>query len=268
MASHSRTSSARKTSAMTLAILAIAAYGPGMPGMPSASAAPVEKTSRVEHDQAAGNTPIPAPSPSGEPMTELERMELHYRRYSAAATSVAQLFKQLSQKIEDVTVAAKAAEVKSSAHNKRVLEDKLRQLESARTTYNLQYAQLHGQMQNENRSYAAIVHDLKNRYSDADASKAEQDAKAKQTKGKDGKLKDSRTRETRQGEVKGQDSKTAGSRTAASENKERDKQAPDLQAEEREGKDPRVIDLNTKELRQRRDEATKPVSAPTLNAVP
>ena len=269
MAFHSRTSSARKTSAMTLAILAIAAYGPCLPGMPSASAAPVEKTSRVEHDQAAGNTPIPAPSPSGsEPLTELERMELHYRRYSAAATSVAQLFKQLSQKIEDVTVAAKAAEVKSSAHNKRVLEDKLRQLESARTTYNLQYAQLHGQMQNENRSYAAIVHDLKNRYSDANASKAEQDAKAKQTKGKDGKLKDSRTRETRQGEVKGQDSKTAGSRTAASKNKERDKQALDLQAGEREGKDPRVIDLNTKELRQRRDQVAKPVSAPTLNAVP
>lgn len=266
MAFHSRTSSGRKTSAMTLAILAIAAYGPCLPGMPSASAAPVEKTSRVEHDQAAGNTPIPAPS--GEPLTELERMELHYRRYSAAATSVAQLFKQLSQKIEDVTVATKAAEVKSSAHNKRVLEDKLRQLESARTTYNLQYAQLHGQMQNENRSYAAIVHDLKNRYGDANASKAEQNAKAKQTKGKDGKLKDSRTRETRQGKVNGQDSKTAGSRTAASKNKERDKQALDLQAEEREGKDPRVIDLNTKELRQRRDEATKPVSAPTLNAVP
>jgi hypothetical protein len=267
MAFHSRTSSGRKTSAMTLAILAIAAYGPCLPGMPGASAAPVEKTSGVEHGQAAGNTPIPAPSPSvSEPLTELERMELHYRRYSAAATSVAQLFKQLSQKIEDVTVAAKAVEVKSSAHNKRVLEDKLRQLESARATYNLQYAQLHGQMQNENRSYAAIAHDLKNGYSNANASKAEQDAKAK--KGKDGKLKDSRTRETRQGEVKGQDSKTAGFRTAASKNKERDKQALDLQAGEREVKDPRVIDLNTKELRQRRDEATKPVSAPTLNAVP
>ncbi|HVW65019.1 MAG TPA: hypothetical protein VHB01_08390 [Nitrosospira sp.] len=264
MAFHSRISSRRKTSAVTLAILAISAYGLCLPG---ASTAQAEKTSRAEHAGAAENTPLPAPS-GNEQLTELEQMELHYRRYSAAAAGTAQLFKQLSQKIEDVMVAAKAVEVKSSSHNKRVLEDKLRQLESARTNYNLQYVQLHGQMQNENRSYVALAHDLKNRYGDANAPKGERDAKAKQTKGKDGKPKDSRTREARQGDVKGQDPKIVGARTVASRNREKDKQAPDLQGGEWDAKDPRVIDLDTKELRKRRDEATKPESAPAMNTVP
>lgn len=254
----------RKTGAITLAILGISAYGLYLP---AAGAAPVEQMPPAEQGRMAEN--IPMPPGSGEPLTELERMELHYRRYTAAANGIAQLFKQLNQKIDDVSVAAKAAEVKNSSHNRRVLEDKLRQLESARTSYNLQYAQLQGQMQNEYRSYAAIVHGLKTRYGDAsNAGKAEPaDAKAKPEKGKEARAKDSR----KSAEVKGQDSKTAGSRTVASRNKEhkaRDKQAADLQGEEREAKDPRVIDLDTKELRARRDGIGKPESGPTLNAVP
>lgn len=267
MAYRSRISSIRKTGAMTLAILAMLAYGLYLP---SAGAASAEQPSPAGQDRATENTPMPGGTAS-EPLTELEKMELHYRRYTAAANSVAQLFKQLNQKIEDVSLAAKAWEVKNSSHNRRVLEDKLRQLESARTTYNLQYAQLQGQMQNEYRSYAAIIHNLKNRYSDANAAKAEQaDAKPKQARGKDAKPRDSRTRESRSGEVKGQDSKNAGPGTMAERNKEykaRDKQASDLQGAEREAKDPRVMDLDTKELRARRDGITKPEPGPTLNPV-
>jgi hypothetical protein len=68
--------------------------------------------------------------------------------------------------------------------------------------------------------------------------------------------------------VKGQDPKIVGARTVASRNREKDKQAPDLQGGEWDAKDPRVIDLDTKELRKRRDEATKPDSAPAMNTVP
>jgi hypothetical protein len=270
MAYRSRISSIRKTGTMALAILAMSAYDLLLPGVGAAAA---EQPSQPGQERAAENMPLPG-GPADEPLTELEKMELHYRRYTAAANGVAQLFKQLNQKIEDVSLAAKAWEVKSSSHNRRVLEDKLRQLESARTSYNLQHAQLQGQMQNEYRSYAAIVHDLKNRYRDANAAKVEQadaDAKPKQTRGKEAKPRDSRTRESRSGEVKGQDSKNAGSRTMASKDKElraRNKQAADLQGGEREAKDPRVIDLDTKELRARRDGITKTEPGPTLNAVP
>jgi hypothetical protein len=268
MAYHCRISSGRKAGAITLAILGISMYGLYLP---VAKAAPAEQMPPAEHGRTAENMSMPPGA--GEPLTELERMELHYRRYIAAANGIAQLFKQLNQKIDDVSVAAKAAEIKNSSHNKRVLEDKLRQLESARTAYNMQYAQLQGQMQNEYRSYAAIIHGLKNRYGHADnAAKAEPaEAKAKPAKGKEARLKDSRTRESKSAEVKGQDSKTAGPRTMASRNKEhkeRDKQASDLQGEEREAKDPRVIDLDTKELRARRDGIAKPEPGPTLNAVP
>jgi hypothetical protein len=270
MAYRSRISSIRKTGAMTFAILAMSAYGLCLPG---ASAAAAEQPSQPGQDRPAENMPLPGGS-ADEPLTELEKMELHYRRYTAAANGVAHLFKQLNQKIEDVSLAAKAWEVKNSSHNRRVLEDKLRQLESARATYNLQHAQLQGQMQNEYRSYAAIVHNLKNRYRDANAAKVEQadaDAKPKQTRGKEAKPRDSRMRESKPGEVKGQDSKTASSRTTASKDKElraRNKQASDLQGGEQEAKDPRVIDLDTRELRARRDGITKTEPGPTLNAVP
>jgi hypothetical protein len=268
MAYHSRISSGRKTGAIALAILGISAYGLYLP---AAEATPAEQMAPAGHDRTAEKMSMPPGA--GEPLTELERMELHYRRYTAAANGIAQLFKQLNQKIDDVSVAAKAAEVKNSSHNRRVLEDKLRQLESARTSYNLQYAQFQGQMQNEYRSYAAIVHGLKKRYGHAEnAAKAEQaDAKAKPAKGKEARPKDSGTRESKSAGVKGQDSKTASSGTAALRNKEhkaRDKQASDLQGGERETKDPRVIDLDTKELRARRDGMAKPEPGPTLNAVP
>lgn len=270
MAYRSRISSIRKTSTMTLAILVISAYGLCLPG---AGAAAAEQSSPPGQGRAAENMPMPG-GPGDEPLTELEKMELHYRRYTAAANGMAQLFKQLNQKIDDVSLAAKAWEVKNSSHNRRVLEDKLRQLESARATYNVQHAQLQGQMQNEYRSYASIIHNLKNRYRDANAAKVEQadaDGKPKQTRGKDAKPRDSRTKESRSGEVKGQDSKTAKSRTTALKDKELkagDKQSLDLQGGEREAKDPRVIDLDTKELRARRDGVTKPEPGPTLNAVP
>ncbi|MGH8761741.1 MAG: hypothetical protein ACREUR_00725, partial [Nitrosospira sp.] len=54
----------------------------------------------------AGGTPVVQPSlPPGEPLTDFETMELHYRRYTTAANSMAQLFKQLNQKIQEVSQA-------------------------------------------------------------------------------------------------------------------------------------------------------------------
>ena len=261
MAHHSRIPSARQISAIALAILAALCFQ-------GASAAPAEQPGKAEHGR-ADNIPVRS---ADEPLTELEKMELHYRRYSAAANGMAQLFKQLNQKIEDVSLAAKAAEAKNSSHNRRVLEDKLRQLESARTSYSLQHAQLQGQMQNENRSYAAIVNNLKTRYSNTNDSQAAQtDAKAKPPKGKDAKSRGSRTSESRAGQSKGQDSKTTGSQTAVSKVKERkrDTQGAEMQGGEREAKDPRVMDLDTRELRERRDRTSDSGSAPgpTLNPV-
>ena len=260
MAHHSRIPSARQISAIALAILAALCFQ-------GASAAPAEQPGKAEHGR-ADNIPVRS---ADEPLTELEKMELHYRRYSAAANGMAQLFKQLNQKIEDVSLAAKAAEAKNSSHNRRVLEDKLRQLESARTSYSLQHAQLQGQMQNENRSYAAIVNNLKTRYSNADDSQAGQtDTKAKPPKGKDAKSRGSRS-ESRAGQSKGQDSKATGSQTAVSKVKERkrDTQGAETQGGEREAKDPRVMDLDTRELRERRDRTSDSGSAPgpTLNPV-
>ncbi|HEX8874260.1 MAG TPA: hypothetical protein VF780_06490, partial [Nitrosospira sp.] len=70
-----------------------------------------------------------------EPLTNFEKMELHYRRYSTAANNMAQLFKQLNQKTQEVSLAAKAAEAKDNSQNRRHLETKLRQLENASATY-------------------------------------------------------------------------------------------------------------------------------------
>ena len=63
------------------------------------------------------------------PLTNFEKMELHHRRYTTAANSMAQLVKQLNQKIQEVSLAAKTAEAKDNSHNRRQLETKLRQLE-------------------------------------------------------------------------------------------------------------------------------------------
>jgi hypothetical protein len=83
------------------------------------------------------------------PLTEFQKMQLHHRRYSAAANNMAHLFKLLNQKIQEVSLAAKTVEAKDNSHNRRQLEIRLQQLENARVAYNVQYLQLQSQMQNE-----------------------------------------------------------------------------------------------------------------------
>lgn len=180
-------------------------------GLSSALAERVQTVERVEPLEQTGPV-VAAPDdvseltsrPIGERLTDYETMELHIRRYSAAANHMAQLFKQLNQKIQEVSLAAKTVEAKSTANNRRVLEEKLRQLENMRASFSSQHAQLQSQMQNEYRSYAVLSSSLKVKYDtleelqtkvdSAKAAKTDREAKeakeAKATKGKQTKPKD------------------------------------------------------------------------------
>ena len=144
----------------------------------------------------ASDAPTLPSLPSGEPLTDFETMELHHRRYTTAANTMAQLFRQLNQKIQEVSLAAKTAEAKDNSHNRRLLADKLRQLENTRTSYSHQYAQLQSQMQNEYRSYTAISNDLKTRSDTVKDPKAGQET-TKELNPKSTKTKESRTAEPR-----------------------------------------------------------------------
>ncbi|KIO48104.1 hypothetical protein [Nitrosospira sp. NpAV] len=173
-----------------------------------------------------------------EPLTDFEKMELHYRRYSTAANNMAELVKQLNQKIQDVSLAAKTVEAKNNSHNRRLLEEKLRQLENTRTSVSHQYAQLHSQMQNEYRSYTALSSDLKAQYNPGSDSKTPTetatDIKTKPVK-KDSTAKDAKA-------------KNAKAKDLSSEQKIKEPQAANLPAN-----DPQILDLDTAELRARRD---------------
>lgn len=148
-----------------------------------------------EQTPLASDAPALPSRSSEEPLTAFETMELHHRRYSTAANNIAQLFKQLNQKIQEVSQAAKAAEDKNNSHNRRMLADKIRQLENTRTSHSYQYAQLQSQMHNEYRSYTAISNDLKARYDTLKDSKTGQksakELNPKPTTAKDPKTKDS-----------------------------------------------------------------------------
>jgi hypothetical protein len=152
--------------------------------------------------QQAGHVAEPAPDvsestsrPIGERLTDYETMELHLRRYSAAANNAAQLFKQLNQKIQEVSLAAKTVEAKNNTHNRRLLEEKLRQLENMRASFSGQHAQLQSQMQNEYRSYVMLSSNLKVKYdtlqeleTKVGSAKAVKEAKeAKETRSTEGK---------------------------------------------------------------------------------
>ncbi|MEO7560620.1 MAG: hypothetical protein ABIT23_10235 [Nitrosospira sp.] len=218
---------------------------------------------RAEPDPAARDASELSSRPVSKPMTDFERMELHYRRYSTAANNMAELVKQLNQKIQDVSLAAKTAEAKSSSHNKRLLEEKLRHLESARTSVSHQYAQLQSQMQNEYRSYTAISGNLAAKYAPVSDSKTRQqetatDTKTQSTKTKDPKAKNAGIRDSKANDLK------------ASEPNIKEPQTEGLRAN-----DPQILDLDTAELRARRDAAKNlnsgqtptPASEPTLNPV-
>jgi len=202
---------------------------------------------------------------ASEPMTDFEKMELHYRRYSTAANNMTELVKQLNQKIQDVSLAAKTVEAKNNSHNRRLLEEKLRHLENARTSVSHQYAQLQSQMQNEYRSYTAISNDLRAQYARGSDSRTTQapesvtDTKTKPAKTKDPKVKNAKVKDSKVEDLK------------ASEPKTKEPQVEDFHAN-----DPQVLDLDTAELRARRDAANNlnpgqvsasPASEPVLSPV-
>lgn len=216
----------------------------------------------AEKDVGTSGVFEPSSRPIGGSLTDFETMELHYRRYSNAANNMAQLVKVLNQKIQDVSLAAKTVDAKSNSQNKRILEDKLRQLENARTSSSHQYAQLQSQMQNEYRNYTAISSNLKAKYDNVSGSKTmpetTKDAKDKSAKSKDSKAKT----------AKAKDSKVK-------EPKTKDSQINDPQAMEPPAKAARIKDLETEEVRSRRDaakglnsgQAPNPAPSPTLNFV-
>ena len=176
----------------------------------------VEQMERVAPGVPAGTDTALPPAvseqvsrPIGERLTDYETMELHLRRYGAAANSMAQLFKQLNQKIQEVSLAAKTFEAKSNSHNRRILEEKLRQLENMRASFSSQHNQLQSQMQNEYRSYAALSSSLKAKYdtldelqAKVDTAKAAEEAKERKSasKGKQTKPLESRAQEAKAAE--------------------------------------------------------------------
>jgi septal ring factor EnvC (AmiA/AmiB activator) len=195
-----------------------------MTGLSSALAERVQPVERVAPLEQTGQVVEPPADvselrsrPIGERLTDYETMELHLRRYSAAANNMAQLFKQLNQKIQEVSLAAKTVEAKNTTNNRRLLEDKLRQLENMRASFSGQHAQLQSQMQNEYRSYAALSSNLKVKYdrleelqTKVDAAKTAREAReakeAKSTKGKQTKPKDSTVKDPK--DAQGTESKT------------------------------------------------------------
>jgi uncharacterized phage infection (PIP) family protein YhgE len=210
-------------------------------------------------EQEPSENDMEASRPIGEPLTDFEKLELYHRRYSNAANSMAQLFKQLNQKIQEVSLAVKTVEAKDNSHNRRQLETKLRQLESARSSYSIQYSQLHSQMQNEYRSYMAMSANLKARH-DNDVSRTPQDTAEA---GKNAKMQPAKVKASKVKDQKGTKVKT------------REPEPQYLQANDNAAKDPRVMDMDTTELRERRDASNRsntsltpsPTSGPALNSV-
>ncbi len=230
-------------------------------------------------EQAPANDELEQSSSPMKPLTNFEKMELHHRRYTTAANNMAQLVKQLNQKIQEVSLAAKTAEAKDNSHNRRQLETKLRQLENASATSGIQYSQLQSQMQNEYRNYMALSNDLKDRYDMGKDSKNRENAARDATGSKEKAKKD---REPKGKEAKeAKESKESKARSEAKniqntkvkETRTEDAQARVLSSPSR--KDPRVMDLDPNEVRARRDGIKSPASVvvpgsapgPTLNIV-
>ncbi len=216
-------------------------------------------------EQAPSNdVPEQSSLPKGKPLTNFEKMELHHRRYSAAANNMAQLFKHLSQKTQEVSLAAKTAEAKDSSQNRRQLEIKLRQLESASATYGIQYSQLHAQMQNEYRSYMALSNDLKARYDTV------KDSRNPENAAKDGAELKARSAKNREPKVKEtKEAKETKTRSEAKNIKAKETRIEDLQARTTPTtRDPRIMDLDPDEVRARRDGIKEPSSAAAPKSAP
>ena len=200
-------------------------------------------------------SPPDQPKAGGQSMSEFEKMDLYHRRYTTAANNMAQLFKQLNQKIEEVSLAAKTVEAKDSSHNRRLLEAKLNQLENARQSYSVQYSQLQSQMQNEYRNYAALSSDLRAKY---DTDETAIDSRKQEDTGSDStsaKAKSPKNKNSPTGNTKNAND------TQAWNAKTSQPQTGELPPIDKPAKDPRVLDMDTRELRERRDGATKPATS-------
>ena len=100
--------------------------------------------------------PTPLYRSMGQPLTDIETMELHQRRFIDAANSVAKLFSQFDQKVHDVAQAARA--VSASPYNERAQDQllyKARQMGNAQQSFDSRYLQLQAKMQYEFRSFIA-----------------------------------------------------------------------------------------------------------------
>jgi len=196
----------------------IALFVTGVPAW-AESVERVEQVERVAPGMPAGtDTALPPAAvseqtsrPVGERLSDYETMELHLRRYGAAANSMAQLFKQLNQKIQEVSLAAKTFEAKSNSHNRRLLEEKLRQLENMRASFSSQHNQLQSQMQNEYRSYAALSSSLKAKYDTLDELQAKVDTAKAAKEAKESKSNASKGKQTKPKESGAQEAKGAES---------------------------------------------------------
>jgi len=229
-------------------------------------------------EQVPGNDESEQSSAPMKPLTNFEKMELHHRRYTAAANSMAQLVKQLSQKIQEVSLAAKTAEAKDNSQNRRLLETKLRQLENAGATSSIQYSQLQAQMQNEYRNYMALSNHLKDRYDIANDLKNQENpagdaagSKERPKKPREPKAKETGAKETKEAK----ESKARGEAKNARVKETRIEDAQTKLLSSSAAKDPRVMNLDPNEVRARRDGIKSPASvpvpalapAPTLNIV-
>lgn len=105
--------------------------------------------------------PTPLYRSMGQPLTDIERMELHQRRFIDAANDVAKLFSQFDQKVHEITRAAKA--VYESPYNERVLQQllyKARQMENTQNSFDNKYLQLQSKMQYEFSNFIAASNDF------------------------------------------------------------------------------------------------------------
>lgn len=121
------------------------------------------KISSAESDEISANSGLPTPQykSMGEPLTLIETMELHQRRFIEAANSVAKLFNQFDRKVHEVTIAAKAAT--TYPYNERIqyqLLNKTRQMEREQKSFNSRYLQLQSQMEHEFRRFIAASNDF------------------------------------------------------------------------------------------------------------
>lgn len=108
--------------------------------------------SRADSEKISPESGLPTPlyRSMGQPLTDIEKMELHQRRFIDAANSVAKLFNQFDQRIYEFTQAAK--DVVAYPYNDRVQDQllhKARRIESAQKSFDSRYSQLQAKMQYE-----------------------------------------------------------------------------------------------------------------------